>query len=123
MTRADRQTNGPLSPAVRALSFHSEYRCGNSGVCCRTDWPIAVEVPVELRLRRDLPGNELPNGPDGFLPAHDGPEGCRSVLRTASTGACWFRDEPGRRCSVHAALGQDALPSACRQFPRVAVID
>jgi hypothetical protein len=34
---------------------------------------------------------------------------------------CVFRHE--HRCSIHAALGHDALPAACQQFPRVSVID
>jgi hypothetical protein len=40
-----------------------------------------------------------------------------------STGACWFRDEPGRACAIHRAAGEDVLPSACRQFPRICVLE
>jgi hypothetical protein len=37
---------------------------------------------------------------------------------------CVFHDAGhGGRCRVHQALGHDALPLACRQFPRVSVLD
>lgn len=113
-------------PRVRALSFHGQYRCGNTGVCCSSGWEIAVEEEVEVRLVPVLdlsPGN-LPNGPDGFRPMPDPPAGCGSALRVhPSSGACWFRDEGARTCAIHRNHGEDALPSACRQFPRVCVIE
>jgi hypothetical protein len=51
------------------------------------------------------------------------PHGARVVLRVTSEGACVFH-EPGdpRPCAVHRQLGPEALPSACRQFPRVATL-
>lgn len=113
-------------PAVRALSFHANYKCENTGVCCSSGWEIAVETDVEVHLTTLLasaPGH-LPNGPDGFRPMTDPPAGCGSSLRRlGSTGACWFRDDPGRACAVHRSHGQEVLPSACRQFPRVCVLE
>jgi hypothetical protein len=39
-------------------------------------------------------------------------------------GQCVFFGAHGRgRCEIHATLGSDALPLACRQFPRVTVRD
>src|SRR5205085_2886134 len=38
-------------------------------------------------------------------------------------GHCAFFERGARRCRVHTALGHDALPLACRQFPRVVVRD
>ena len=111
---------------MRALSFHSEYHCGNTGICCSSRWEVAVEVEVEVRLVSLLglgPG-KLPNGPDGFRIISEPPAGCRSSLRTADpSGACWFRDEPGRACAIHRNHGESVLPSACRQFPRVCVLE
>jgi len=53
----------------------------------------------------------------------DPPAGCTSALRhVSSTGSCWFRDEPVRACAIHRNFGVDALPSACRHFPRVCVL-
>lgn len=112
--------------AVRSLSFHSTYRCQNTGVCCSSGWDIAVETEVEARLVPLLTAHPetLPNGPDGFRLMADPPPGCRSSLRIVeSTQACWFRDEPGRACAIHRTNGEDVLPSACRQFPRVCVLE
>jgi hypothetical protein len=54
----------------------------------------------------------------------DPPSGCRSSFRIVeATGGCWFRDEPGRSCAIHRDYGEDLLPSACRQFPRVCVLE
>jgi hypothetical protein len=38
-------------------------------------------------------------------------------------GRCVFHDATGYRCRAQSALGHAALPLACRQFPRVCVID
>jgi len=118
---------GAWKPSVvRSLSFHSTYRCQNTGVCCSSGWDIAVETEVEARLIQLLTAHPetLPNGTDGFRPMADPPFGCRSALRIVeSTQACWFRDEPRRACAIHRAHGEDVLPSACRQFPRVCVLE
>ena len=113
-------------PAVRALSFHANYRCENTGVCCSSGWEIAVEMDVEVRLTALLAGapGHLPNGPDGFRLMADPPTRCESSLRKLdSTGACWFRDDPGRACAIHRNHGEAVLPSACRQFPKVCVLE
>jgi Fe-S-cluster containining protein len=111
-------------PEIRCLSFHSEYRCQNSGVCCASGWQIAVEAQVEASLRLALAGARapLPNGPEGFQVMIDPPPGCRSSLRDVG-GTCWFRDESERSCAIHREFGEQSLPSACRQFPRVCVLE
>ena len=38
-------------------------------------------------------------------------------------GRCVFRDAAGRRCRLQLRHGHAALPLACRQFPRITVID
>src|SRR5437762_14372552 len=45
------------------------------------------------------------------------------ALLAVSSGACVFFDRTSPRCRIQHALGHDALPLACRQFPRVAVHD
>ncbi|MEZ5315895.1 MAG: hypothetical protein R2752_00690 [Vicinamibacterales bacterium] len=132
-------------PDVRCLSIHATYRCGHSGACCTAGWPIPVEVGRLDRLRRavgngalqvrgtpavaDAPGG---TGPATTAPADEAaflfppgaPEETPAVLR-AHDGRCVFLDgAPGATsCRVHATLGHDALPLACRQFPRVSVMD
>ena len=110
---------------VRCLSFHADYACRNTGVCCSSGWEVAVEAPVEVSLTSRLKAQPtaLPNGPDGFVPMVKPPSGCRSAFRQAASGACWFRDADRRDCAIHREFGEDALASACRQFPRVAVLE
>lgn len=111
---------------VRCLSFHADYACQNSGVCCSTAWEIAVEERVELDLipRLASPSARLPHGSDGFRPMVDPPNGCKSRLRKHEpSGSCWFHDAEARRCAVHRAFGEELLPSACRQFPRVCILE
>ena len=46
------------------------------------------------------------------------------LLRTAADGACVFFDAAhGRLCRIHRSLGENGLPSACRQFPRITLRD
>jgi hypothetical protein len=46
-----------------------------------------------------------------------------SALLASSNGHCVFHDREGGGCRIHRALGHDALPLACRQFPRQSVRD
>lgn len=46
------------------------------------------------------------------------------MLGTRPDGACVFFDaDAGRLCAIQRALGHDALPSACEQFPRISLLD
>jgi Fe-S-cluster containining protein len=110
---------------VRALSIHAGYRCGHSGACCSSGWPIAVEPAAEDGLRAALAsGHPGFAGADVALQAVDGlPHGARVVLRHDAAGRCVFLEPcDERRCAVHRRLGEGALPSACRHFPRVATL-
>jgi Fe-S-cluster containining protein len=49
------------------------------------------------------------------------PHGARVVLSHHSCGRCIFLDAD-RHCGIHRHLGPDALPSACRDFPRVVTL-
>lgn len=46
-----------------------------------------------------------------------------ALLKVVDRRCVFFDEANGRRCRVHAALGHEALPLACRQFPRVVVRD
>ena len=53
----------------------------------------------------------------------EAPQDTPATLAIAN-GCCVFFDaDGGHACRIHAALGHDALPLACRQFPRIAVHD
>ena len=60
-------------------------------------------------------------------PVESGAAGDVPALLARVHGQCVFFEDraashPGR-CRIHTALGHDALPLACRQFPRVSVLD
>lgn len=67
----------------------------------------------------------IPADADGFLrrlPARI--EGSRLAAGLTAAGACaFFEPERGRRCRIHRMAGERLLPSACRNFPRVALRD
>ncbi|HXT69267.1 MAG TPA: hypothetical protein VN700_05910 [Vicinamibacterales bacterium] len=110
---------------VRVLAFHATYGCRDSGVCCTSDWPIPIEADrleqaqAAIECRQLTPARGAA-GP-AFVLSPDAPADAPAVLATCD-GACVFHD-PAGRCAIQGALGHDALPLACRQFPRVSVID
>ena len=106
-------------PRVRALSIHADYRCRDSGACCSSGWAIPVEPRIEERIRSGLRA-----GADGLRPVAGLPHGARVVLRTDARGRCAFLEgNPAHhRCAVHRQIGEEALPSACRHFPRVVTL-
>lgn len=110
---------------VRCLSFHADYACRNTGICCSSGWEIGVEEPVKVLLasRLQIRPADLPNGPDGFVLMPKPPSGCQSAFRHTPSGACWFRDAERRDCAIHREFGEDSLASACRQFPRIVVLE
>lgn len=76
-----------------------------------------------LRPRLLRSAAELPNGPEGFVPMPTPPAGCRSAFRRTADDVCWFRDPERRDCAIHRKFGEESLASACRQFPRVVVLE
>lgn len=75
-------------------------------------------------LREALAAGRLIPAVPSHVPLIDGaaPESRDSLLATAGQ-TCVFHDRSASRCRIHAALGHHALPLACRQFPRVTVLD
>jgi hypothetical protein len=52
------------------------------------------------------------------------PDDAAAILGLGTDGACVFFDRiNGRLCRVHRDLGAEYLPAACRQFPRVTLVD
>jgi len=102
---------------VRALSFHASYQCRHRGACCTAGWPIAIEADrVEAARAAIARGALIAPAPFGR-----GPTG--ETLLPIVRGRCGFHDERAGRCAIQRALGHEALPIACRQFPRVSVRD
>lgn len=112
---------------VRVLSFHAGYACANSGACCASNWPIPIEADRHARLKAALASGALravapAAAPAPFIERAADEATETSALVATSHGRCVFHD-PAGRCAIHSALGHHALPLACRQFPRVSVID
>lgn len=112
---------------VRALSVHADYRCAHSGVCCSSGWDIPAEPAIEAALRLSLdqgrlrPSDRAAALPDVFRSVPGLPHGAGVVFARDPAGRCVFLD-PDRRCAVHRQLGEPALASACRQFPRIVTL-
>lgn len=113
------QNRNPV-PAY-CLSVHARYRCAHSGACCTAGWPIPAEPPLIEVLNR--------GGLGPAWTAHrafeesEGPDGRSQVLRTKDGHACVFLEADRQRCGVHRQAGEAVLPVACRNFPRVTLLD
>ena len=105
----------------RCLSLHAGYGCRHSGACCTAGWTIPIEPAAFARVRLHF-GHA--KSALLFKTGLDFPEGAAAIVETREDGACaFFESDRGRLCAIHRELGPDALPSACRQFPRVVVHD
>lgn len=106
------------------LSFQAAWRCGRSGACCTSGWPIPVEPEVEAGVERALDEGRLTvREPRSRLFTRPAGEGY-ALLGMSACGQCAFF-EPGEphACRVQDALGHEALPVACRLFPRVCLLE
>jgi len=114
---------------VHVLGFHASYRCRHAGVCCTSGWAIPVEAPLYRSLQVALEWGQLhvdgaTHGPDLFESVDNLPHGEPVVLRRRPNGACiFFEPQRGNLCAIQRQMDHSHLPSACRHFPRVVVID
>jgi Fe-S-cluster containining protein len=118
-------TSEPGGAPACALLAHAGYACRDSGVCCSSNWEIAVEDALHARIGAALAARAV-------LPAHGHvapliaraglPPGYASVLGRAD-GRCVFHGSAPAACRLHAWGGPSAKPVACRQFPWIAVHD
>lgn len=110
---------------VRALSLHADYACRRSGACCTSGWAIPVETALHARLTRALDeGTITPPRGSGrlFAPSPGLPAEFAAVLASDERGRCRLYDATGT-CALQHQKGHDWLPAACRQFPRIALLD
>jgi hypothetical protein len=115
---ADR-ASGRIEMQRYCLNIHAGYACAHSGACCTAQWPIPVEAALVAAVGRNL----IPVGGNAFetVPVAGGHV---SILATTADGACvFFESGGGRLCAVHRTVGPGLLPSACRNFPRIALRD
>jgi hypothetical protein len=104
------------------LDVHVRYQCQHSGACCDS-WsvpaePATVEIVTASGVRR--------RGAEGplFLPSV-GAGGAQSwMVARDPAGGCVFFDWNARgSCVIHRDVGMEALPAACRHFPRIVLHD
>jgi Fe-S-cluster containining protein len=111
---------------VRCLTLHARYGCRHSGACCTAGWPIPVEADRLTTLAAAVgDGRLIPPSrtrPLWIQPA-DAPAGTPGQLQVDDRECVFHEARDGGRCRIHRVLGHGALPLACRQFPRVSVVD
>ena len=113
---------------VRALSIHADYKCRHSGVCCTLHWDVPMELPVYRSLSEAVANGRLNVAPSAaglhpFVVDPALPEDEAAIFERQDSGACVFFDDSSHLCIVHRDLGEDALATTCRSFPRLAVRD
>ncbi len=115
--------------SVHVLAFHAGYRCQHAGVCCTSGWTIPVEAPLHHTLDAAIAWGHLrvdhhAASRDLLEPVDQMPHGETAILRHKPDGSCvFFEPSRGRLCAVQRQMGHEHLPSACRHFPRVVVLD
>ena len=132
-----------VAPAerVRCLTIHADYACRRTGACCTSRWRVPVEPCTHERLvdaiddgslrvgwLEDVAASSSDHGRDAsraglLLQTDDLPEGYVSWLGLDRRGQCLFYETSRGTCAIHRQLGEDALPTSCRQFPRVSLTD
>ena len=85
--------------------------------------------PIDSRVMRAALATGALASPRGigdaalFTAPDDAPGDTPALLGVQDHVCVFFDAEHGRLCAVQRALGHDALPLACRQFPRVSLRD
>lgn len=102
---------------VWGLDIHAGYRCRHSGACCES-WTVPAEPQVVelVRARGLTPDNA--GGPLFLSSIATDKHETWTVARTDRGECVFFDNKRGRLCLIHRELGESALPSACRHFPR-----
>jgi Fe-S-cluster containining protein len=107
--------------AAFCLDIHARYQCRHAGACCQ-NWSVPAEPHVvEIVNARQL----KPRGDGGALfVASADPHETHGRIARDDRGDCVFFDrDAGRLCVIHRDAGVEALPSACRHFPRKVLND
>jgi len=87
-----------------------------------------MALPVYRSLQEAVATGRLKPSPeaaglDPFVVHPDLPEDEAAIFERVDSGACVFFDRESRLCLVHRDLGEQALATTCRTFPRLAVQD
>ena len=108
--------------AAFCLDIHARYRCRHAGACCE-NWSVpaesqVVEIVRSRGLRRSGVAGEL------FVASMEAGGTRKWTVARDDRGDCAFFDrEAGGLCIIHRDAGPEALPAACRHFPRKILVD
>ena len=108
---------------TRVLSVHATYGCRDSGVCCTSGWPIPIEADRLACAQAALASGAINVRAPAFVRSPGAPVDTPALVALHDDACVFYRGEGAGRCSLHRTLGHEALPLACRQFPRISVID
>jgi Fe-S-cluster containining protein len=104
------------------LDVHARYRCQHSGACCES-WTVPAEAAT-VEIVRGLAVKR--HGAEGplFVSSVDAAGAESWTVARDRAGDCVFFDRrEGGSCVIHRDVGIEALPSACRHFPRKVLHD
>ncbi len=103
--------------AAFCLSIHARYQCRHAGACCQ-NWTVPAEPRVvQLVEERGLRRKGV-NGPLFVSSRKPDSRGGMDIARDNNGRCVFFEQDGGRLCVIHRDAGVEALPSACRHFPR-----
>ena len=104
------------------LDLHARYQCRHSGACCDS-WSVPAEPAIVEIVRTRAIRRQGTDGPLFLRSASPADEETWRVARDPH-GECVFYDRHGGGlCIIHRDIGEHALPSACRHFPRKVLHD
>jgi Fe-S-cluster containining protein len=115
-------TSLPVLPSpARALDPNARFACHSCGWCCQQPWATNLTAEEAERIGKidwaalfpDLTGKTLVHARRTSL-------GTVYELAKGEGSRCVFLDS-NQRCRIHAHLGAEAKPHACRQFPYLPV--
>jgi hypothetical protein len=104
------------------LDLHARYHCRHSGACCES-WSVPAEPAIVGIVRARAIRRQGVDGPLFVRSADPRDDRLWTVARD-TRGECVFYDRAaGGLCIIHRDIGENALPSACRHFPRKVLHD
>lgn len=106
---------------TRWLSTYVRYQCRHAGACCTSGWPIPIEKPGAALVERAVQSGQIDVARPWVIAAVDQPADCAGLVAVDERRRCVFRRN--ERCAIHGVIGPEVLPSACRHFPRIVLID
>jgi Fe-S-cluster containining protein len=110
------------SVSAFCLDVHARYQCQHSGACCE-NWSVPAEAATVETVRGLAIRRKGAEGPL-FLSSVDASGRESWTVARDRAGDCVFFDRSDRgSCVIHRDIGVEALPSACRHFPRKVLRD